>query len=160
MTRINRYVIENFVKMSATQNVEGEPVGALNRFYGKVIHPIGSRINGFFRTLKQRNKPLSVAFEYTLALGLVYFDLLLLGVAAPARARPAVRHRPHRRGGAVLHRPRRDRSSLLTDRYPVPLLVWARYTVQLVVILVWMLPRMGAGLFRTPRLRAAARPRR
>ena len=42
MTRINRYVIENFVKISATQNVEGEPVGALNRFYGKVVHPIGS----------------------------------------------------------------------------------------------------------------------
>ena len=39
MTRINRYVIENFVKISATQNVEGEPVGALNRFYGKVVHP-------------------------------------------------------------------------------------------------------------------------
>ena len=37
-----------------------------------MIHPIGSRINGFFRTLKQRNKPLSVVFEYTLALGLVY----------------------------------------------------------------------------------------
>jgi len=42
---------------------------------------------------------------------------------------------------------------LLTDHYPVPLLVWARYGVQLLVILVWMLPRMGAGLFRTPRLK-------
>ena len=72
MTRINRYVIENFVKISATQNVEGEPVGALNRFYGKVVHPIGSRINDFFRTLKQRNKPLSVVFKWTLALGLIY----------------------------------------------------------------------------------------
>ena len=40
---------------------------------------------------------------------------------------------------------------LLTDHYPVP--VWARYGVQLLVILVWMLPRMGAGLFRTPRLK-------
>jgi drug/metabolite transporter (DMT)-like permease len=40
---------------------------------------------------------------------------------------------------------------LLADRYPIPLLVWARYTVQLLVILVWLLPRMGTGLFRTPR---------
>ena len=73
MTRINRYVIENFVKVSATQNVEGEPVGALNRFYGQVVHPIGKHINDFFRTLKQRNKPLSIAFKYTLALGLLYW---------------------------------------------------------------------------------------
>jgi drug/metabolite transporter (DMT)-like permease len=41
----------------------------------------------------------------------------------------------------------------LSDRYPVPLLVWARYSVQLAVILVWMWPRMGMGLFRTPRIR-------
>ena len=40
----------------------------------------------------------------------------------------------------------------LADRYPIPLLVWARYTVQLLVIFVWLLPRMGAALFRTPRL--------
>ena len=72
MTRINRYVIENFVKVSATQNVEGEPVGALNRFYGQVVHPIGSRISGLFRTLKQRNKPLSIALKYALALGFAY----------------------------------------------------------------------------------------
>ncbi len=108
MTRVNRYVIENFVKISATQNVEGEPVGALNRFYGKVIHPIGSRINDFFRTLKQRNKPLSVVFKYTLALGLIY---LIFSSSARARARPAVRHRPHRGGGALLHDPRRDRQA-------------------------------------------------
>jgi drug/metabolite transporter (DMT)-like permease len=40
----------------------------------------------------------------------------------------------------------------LADRYPIPLLVWARYTVQLLVIFVWLLPKMGADLFRTPRL--------
>ena len=40
---------------------------------------------------------------------------------------------------------------LLADRYPIPLLVWARYAVQLLVILVWLLPRMGTRLFRTPR---------
>ena len=72
MTYINRYVIEHLVKISATQNVVGEPVGALNRFYAHVVHPIGSRVGAFFRLLKQRNKPLSVAFKYTLALGLAY----------------------------------------------------------------------------------------
>jgi drug/metabolite transporter (DMT)-like permease len=41
----------------------------------------------------------------------------------------------------------------LSDRYPVPLLVWARYTVQTVVILIWLLPKMGFGLLRTPRPR-------
>ena len=41
----------------------------------------------------------------------------------------------------------------LSERYPVPLLVWARYSVQLLMILVWLLPKMGAGLFRTKRLR-------
>jgi drug/metabolite transporter (DMT)-like permease len=41
----------------------------------------------------------------------------------------------------------------LADRYPIPLLVWARYAVQLLVILLWLLPRMGAGLLRTPRIR-------
>ena len=41
----------------------------------------------------------------------------------------------------------------LTHRYPIPLLVWARYAVQVLVILLWLLPRMGAGSLRTPRLR-------
>ena len=42
---------------------------------------------------------------------------------------------------------------VLAGRYPVPLLVWARYGVQLLAMLVWLLPRMGAGLFRTHRVR-------
>ncbi len=50
----------------------------------------------------------------------------------------------------MLHDSRRDRQAL-ADRYPIPLLVWARYTVQTLVILLWLLPRMGVGLFRTPR---------
>ena len=41
----------------------------------------------------------------------------------------------------------------LADRYPIPLLVWARYTVPTLVVLLWLLPKMGAGLFRTPRPR-------
>jgi beta-hydroxylase len=72
MRAVNRYVIEHIVKVSATQNVVGEPVGALNRFYANVVHPVGSRIDAFFRTLKQRNRPLSIVVKYALALGLVY----------------------------------------------------------------------------------------
>ena len=42
---------------------------------------------------------------------------------------------------------------VLADRYPIPLLVWARYAVQLLVIFVWLLPKMRADLFRSPRLK-------
>jgi drug/metabolite transporter (DMT)-like permease len=41
----------------------------------------------------------------------------------------------------------------LADRYSIPLLVWARYTVQTLVILIWLLPQMGTGLLRTTRPR-------
>jgi drug/metabolite transporter (DMT)-like permease len=42
---------------------------------------------------------------------------------------------------------------VLTQRYPVPMLVWARYAVQALAITVWLLPRMGTGLVRTKRVR-------
>jgi drug/metabolite transporter (DMT)-like permease len=42
---------------------------------------------------------------------------------------------------------------VLTQRYPVPLLVWARYGVQALAMLLWLAPRMGRGLLRTGRLR-------
>lgn len=41
---------------------------------------------------------------------------------------------------------------VLTQRYPVPFLVWARYGIQALAMLVWLLPQMGTSLFRTPRL--------
>jgi drug/metabolite transporter (DMT)-like permease len=37
--------------------------------------------------------------------------------------------------------------------YPVPVLVWARYVVQLVALLVWLGPKMGRGLLKTKRPR-------
>ncbi|MBK7791733.1 MAG: DMT family transporter [Betaproteobacteria bacterium] len=40
----------------------------------------------------------------------------------------------------------------LTQRYPVPLLVWARYGVQTLAMLLWLAPSMGAGLLRTRQL--------
>ena len=41
----------------------------------------------------------------------------------------------------------------LTQRYPVPMLVWARYAVQAAAMALWLLPQMGMGLLRTRRLR-------
>jgi drug/metabolite transporter (DMT)-like permease len=40
----------------------------------------------------------------------------------------------------------------LTERYPVSLLVWARYSVQAVVVVLWVAPSMGRRLVRTPQL--------
>jgi drug/metabolite transporter (DMT)-like permease len=41
----------------------------------------------------------------------------------------------------------------LAARYPVPLLVWARYAVQAVAMVLWLAPSMGARLVRTPQPR-------
>jgi drug/metabolite transporter (DMT)-like permease len=40
----------------------------------------------------------------------------------------------------------------LTQRHPVPVLVWARYGVQAIAIMIWLLPKMGMALVRTNRL--------
>ena len=41
----------------------------------------------------------------------------------------------------------------LTQRYPIPMLVWARYGVQALAMALWLLPQMGTALVRTRRLR-------
>jgi drug/metabolite transporter (DMT)-like permease len=41
----------------------------------------------------------------------------------------------------------------VSPRYPVPLLVWARWTVQAVAMLLWLAPTMRLDLVRTPQLR-------
>lgn len=38
---------------------------------------------------------------------------------------------------------------LLTERYPVLLLVWARWGMQVLALLIWLGPQVGAGLVRT-----------
>ncbi len=40
----------------------------------------------------------------------------------------------------------------LAQRYPVPLLVWARYGLQAVATVIWLAPRMKLDLVRTPQL--------
>ena len=41
----------------------------------------------------------------------------------------------------------------LVQRYPVPMIVWARYSVQALVVLLWLFPTMGTSLLRTRRLK-------
>ena len=42
---------------------------------------------------------------------------------------------------------------VLTQRYPVPMLVWARYAVQALALAIWLLPQMGTALLRTKKVR-------
>jgi len=72
MRAVNSWVSRKIVTASATQNVENEPVGALNRFYGRVYHPIAARVSGAARRLKQLNRPLYRTLQYGLVLGVLY----------------------------------------------------------------------------------------
>jgi hypothetical protein len=47
-------------------------VGALNRFYGNVYHPIAARVNSAAKKLKQKNRPLYRTLQYGLVLGAAY----------------------------------------------------------------------------------------
>jgi drug/metabolite transporter (DMT)-like permease len=44
-------------------------------------------------------------------------------------------------------------SKWLSARHPVPLLVWARWSAQVLAMLIWLAPRMGTGMVRTRQLR-------
>jgi drug/metabolite transporter (DMT)-like permease len=44
-------------------------------------------------------------------------------------------------------------SKTLTSRYPIPLLVWARWGSQVIAMLVWLAPTMGARMVHTRQLR-------
>jgi beta-hydroxylase len=65
-TAINRWVSNHIVKASATQNVDGEHVGALNKVFAWLyeIHLAGRRI-------KQWNRKVYYALKYTLTLAVV-----------------------------------------------------------------------------------------
>ncbi len=72
MRWLNRAVSTHVVKVSATQNVPTEPVGALNRVYGKVIHPVIGRVGESFKALKQKNRALANSVKYGLIAGILY----------------------------------------------------------------------------------------
>ena len=66
MTAINRWVSHHIVKASATQNAEGEHVGALNRFFGSIYG-----IHKASRRLKDWNRKVYYALKYTVTLGVL-----------------------------------------------------------------------------------------
>ena len=69
MTAINRWVSHHIVKASATQNVEGEHVGVLNKVFGKLYE-----IHLASRRVKEWNRQVYYALKYTLTfavLGLI-----------------------------------------------------------------------------------------
>ena len=66
MTAMNRWVSHHIVKASATQNVDGEHVGVLNKVFGWLyeIHLAGRRV-------KQWNRKVYYALKYTLTLAVL-----------------------------------------------------------------------------------------
>ena len=72
MRALNGWVSRKIVTASATQNVENEPVGALNRFYSEIYHPIATRVNRAASSLKRRNRPLYRTLQYGLVLGALW----------------------------------------------------------------------------------------
>lgn len=75
MRAVNRWVTDHIIKASATQNMQGEPVGLLNQFYGYVYHPLASRINAAGKALKATNRTLYYATKYTLILCVLWLLL-------------------------------------------------------------------------------------
>jgi beta-hydroxylase len=73
MTAINRWVSNHIVKASATQNMEGEQVGVLNKVFSWLyeIHLAGRRIKAW-------NRKVYYALKY--ALGLALFGLIIASV--------------------------------------------------------------------------------
>ena len=66
MTAMNRWVSHHIVKASATQNVEGEQVGVLNRFFGGIYG-----IHKASRRLKDWNRKVYYTLKYTVTLGVL-----------------------------------------------------------------------------------------
>jgi len=66
MTAINRWVSHHIVKASATQNVEGEHVGVLNKVFSKLyeIHLAGRR-------MKEWNRTAYYALKYTVSVAVL-----------------------------------------------------------------------------------------
>ncbi|MCS3450969.1 MULTISPECIES: aspartyl/asparaginyl beta-hydroxylase domain-containing protein [Bradyrhizobium] len=74
MTAMNRWVSHNIVKASATQNVDGEHVGALNKVFGKLYE-----VHLASRKVKEWNRNVYYTLKYSataLILGLIVMSAL------------------------------------------------------------------------------------
>jgi beta-hydroxylase len=67
MRRINRWFSKHVVRATATQNIEGERVGALNRAF-EYFH----RLQLAKRRLKQANRPVYYLAKFVIVAGIVY----------------------------------------------------------------------------------------
>jgi len=67
MRAINRFVTNHLVKVTASQNVETEKIGAMNRLAAYVF-----KARDFFIRMKKVNKPVYMTVRYLLIAGLVY----------------------------------------------------------------------------------------
>src|SRR5882724_11975980 len=66
MTAINRWVSHHIVKASATQNMEGEHVGVLNKVFGKLYE-----VHLASRKVKEWNRRVYYTLKYSLMIGIV-----------------------------------------------------------------------------------------
>jgi beta-hydroxylase len=66
LAALNRWVTHHIMRATRTQNVEGEPIGGINRFYGRVAGVIASG-----KALKARNRQLYYALKTVLIVTLV-----------------------------------------------------------------------------------------
>jgi beta-hydroxylase len=73
MRAVNRTIGRSMIKAAATQNVEGEHVGGLNRVFETIykVREAGLR-------LKQWNKPAYYLTKWTLVVGLLYLIFIAL----------------------------------------------------------------------------------
>jgi len=71
MTRVNRFMANTLVRASKTQNVEGEPVGVLNRIFRYAY-----RVRLAGKALKARSRFAYYAVKYALIGGLLYWIFL------------------------------------------------------------------------------------
>jgi len=72
IARLNRWVNRHIIKASATQNLESEPVGWLNRFYAHSYHPLAARVNALAARLKHANRTVYSITKYALVLGILF----------------------------------------------------------------------------------------
>jgi beta-hydroxylase len=67
MTAVNRWFARNVMKASATQNVEGEKIGALNRMFGGFY-----RLRTRAKQLKARSRTTYYVLKWAVLGGLLY----------------------------------------------------------------------------------------
>jgi beta-hydroxylase len=71
LAALNHWVNGHIIKASATQNLETEPVGWLNRFYGHVYHPVAGGISEGMKRIKRANRTAYEVIKYALILGVL-----------------------------------------------------------------------------------------